>query len=74
MVVNDESNTYKTCGYCGIINDKPGGSKAFKCKQEKCQQKSICNDRDIHTARYILLLYLTHSNIEVRVCYLEPAE
>ena len=59
----DESYTSKTCGYCGIINDKLGGSKVFKCKQETCQQKSIRSDRDIHTARNILLRYLTYNNI-----------
>ena len=33
----DESYTYKTCRYCGIINDKLGGSKLFKCKLENYQ-------------------------------------
>ena len=32
----DESYTSKTCGYCGTINDKLGGSNVFKCKQETC--------------------------------------
>ena len=33
----DESYTCKTCGYCGLINDKLGGSIVVKCKQENCQ-------------------------------------
>ena len=33
----DELYICKTCGYCGVINDKHGGSKVFKCKPENCQ-------------------------------------
>ena len=72
VIEYDESYTCKTCGYCGVINDKIDGSKVFKCKQENCQQKSIGSDRDIHASRHILLRYLTHNNIVFRVCYLEP--
>ena len=36
MIEYDESYTYKTCGYCDIINDILDGSKVFKCKQENC--------------------------------------
>ena len=74
MIECDESYTCKTYGYCGVINDKLGGSKVFKCKQEHCQQKLIGSDRNIHTARNILLHYLTRNNIMIRVCYLEPAD
>ena len=34
----DVSYTYKTCGYCGVINEELSGSTLFKCKQENCQQ------------------------------------
>ena len=50
----NELYTCKTCGYCGVINDKLGGSIVFKCKQENCQQMSIGSDRDIHASRNIL--------------------
>ena len=70
----DESYTRKTCGYCGIIDDKPGGSKTFKCKQENCQKKLINSDRDIHAARKFLLCYSTRNNIVIRDCYLEPID
>ena len=70
----DKSYTYKIGGYCDVIKDKLGGSKVFKYKQQNCQQKSIGSDRDIHTARNFLLRYLTHNNIVVRVCYLEPTD
>ena len=62
----DESYTCKTCGYCGVINDKLGGSKVFNYKQEDCQQKSIGSDRDIHAVRNILLRYLTRNDIVIR--------
>ena len=70
----DESNTCKTCGLCGVINDKLGGNKVFKCKQENYQQKSISSGRDIHATRNILLRYLTCNNIVIQDCYLEPAD
>ena len=74
MIECDEWYNCKTCGYCGVINDKLGGSKVFKCKQENCQQNLIGSDHDIHTARNILLCYLTCNNIVIRVCYLEPTD
>ena len=37
----DESYTCKTCGYCGVINDKFCSSKVFKYKQENGQQQFI---------------------------------
>ena len=74
MIECDESYTCKTCGYCGVIHDQLGDSKVLKCKQENCQQKSIGSDRNIHSARDILLCYLTCNNIAIRVCYLEPAD
>ena len=46
----DESYTCKTCGYCGVIYDKLGGSKVYKCKLENCQQKLIGSDRVIRAA------------------------
>ena len=62
----DESYTCKTCGYCGVNNDKLGGSKAVRCKQENCQQKYISSDRNIHATRSILLRYLTRNNVVIR--------
>ena len=59
----DESYTSKTCGYCGVVNDKLGGNKLFKCKASNCQNKFLSSDRDIHAARNILLRYLTRNNI-----------
>jgi putative transposase len=50
----DEPYTSKTCGCCGEINTKLGGSKTFKCK--KCGYMA---DRDINGARNILLRYLS---------------
>jgi len=50
VLVVDESYTSKTCGGCGLINDKLGSSKMFRCK--------VCNftcDRDINGARNILI-------------------
>ena len=41
LIECEESFTCKTCGYCGVINDKLGCSKVFKCKQENCQPKLI---------------------------------
>ena len=50
------SNLYrsKTCGFCGYIHKKLGGSKVFCCPQCKTNL-----DRDINGARNILLRYLT---------------
>ena len=74
MIECDESYTSKTCGYCGVINDKLGSSKEFKCKANTCPQKHLSSDRDIHAARSILLRYLTRNNIKRSwVCYLVPA-
>ena len=51
--------TSKTCGCCGHIHRKLGGSKVFRCPS--CAAEL---DRDINSARNILLRYLTllHSN------------
>lgn len=49
-----EPYTSKTCGNCGVVNVKLGGSKVFKCNP--CGYKV---DRDINGARNILIRYLT---------------
>jgi putative transposase len=49
----DESFTSKTCGNCGLCNDKLGGSKLFHCKS--CNFRA---DRDANGARNILIKYL----------------
>lgn len=48
-IVN-ESYTSKTCTRCGVINDRLGGSKVFRCRS--C---GLCIDRDINGARNILI-------------------
>jgi putative transposase len=54
VVICTEEYTSKTCGFCGYIHKKLGGSKEFCCPQ--CKTKL---DRDINGARNILLRYLT---------------
>lgn len=54
VVECDEPYTSKTCGCCGEINSKLGGSKTFHCK--KCNYVA---DRDINGARNIMLRYLS---------------
>ncbi|CAG8768034.1 12453_t:CDS:2 [Dentiscutata erythropus] len=49
-----EEYTSKTCGNCGSINKKLGGSKIFRC--ESC---SLEIDRDMNGARNILLKRIT---------------
>ena len=66
MIECNVSYTCKTCGYCGVINDKLGDRKVFKCKQENPQKQFIGIDRDIHAPRKILLRYLTRNNIMIR--------
>ena len=46
----DESYTSKTCGQCGILNDKLGGAKTFRCPH--CGHEE---DRDMGAARKIIL-------------------
>lgn len=54
IVECDEAYTSKTCGSCGFIHNKLGGSKTFKCPS--CGYRA---DRDISAARNILIRYLT---------------
>jgi len=54
VVIVSEAYTSKTCGRCGVINDKLGGNKVFTCPS--C---GLVCDRDKHAARNILLRYLT---------------
>ena len=54
VVVCDEAYTSKTCGQCGEINHKLGGSKVFRCRP--CGYTA---SRDVSAARNILLRYLT---------------
>ena len=53
-IVN-EAYTSKTCGRCGVINEKLGGNEIFKCINLNC---GLVADRDIHAARNILLRYM----------------
>ena len=55
-----EDYTSKTCGRCGHIHQRLGGSKVFRCP--------ACGfelDRDLNGARNILLRYLTESGVSV---------
>lgn len=54
VIVCKEDYTSKTCGWCGIINKKLGGSDIFDCKF--C---GLVIDRDMHAARNILIKWLT---------------
>lgn len=55
VVVVDEAYTSKTCTSCGVINEKLGGSKVFKCKHCK-----MVLDRDYNGARNIFLKNMSH--------------
>lgn len=58
IILCDEAYTSKTCGSCGHIHDKLGGSKVFHCP--RC---NYTTDRDVNGARNILLRYMTlHQN------------
>ena len=50
--------TSKTCGKCGHLNNKLGGSRTFNCRACKHTE-----DRDVHAARNILLRYLLEQGI-----------
>ena len=54
VIVCDEAYTSKTCGHCGRLHEKLGGSKTFRCPH--C---GVTMDRDMNGARNILLRYLT---------------
>jgi putative transposase len=54
VVITEEPYTSKTCGACGWINAKLGGSKVFRCL--RCGAEF---DRDANGARNILLRHLT---------------
>ncbi len=59
MILMNEAYTSKTCGRCGAINDKLGGSKTFKCKD--CHLEI---DRDLHAARNLCLKTMTGSMVQ----------
>ena len=54
VIICTEEYTSKTCGRCGHVHQKLGGSKVFRCPN--CTAEL---DRDINGARNILLRYLT---------------
>lgn len=62
IVEVDEAYTSKTCGHCGVLNQKLGSSKTFNCNH--CGNIS---DRDLHAARNILLRYLTREGIYIPI-------
>ena len=57
----DESYTSKTCGVCGKINNKLGGSKTFHCG--KC---NLTIDQDMHAARNILIKNMGFCDIALK--------
>lgn len=69
VVVCGEAYTSKTCGRCGWIHDKLGGSKLFKCGQ--C---GLEVDRDANGARNILLKNASRFGLRVEAALgLTPA-
>ena len=56
IVVCDEPYTSMTCGACGVLNDKLGGAKVFRCPNASCR---CILDRDANGARNIMLRYLS---------------
>lgn len=52
----DEAYTSKTCGACGHLHHKLGGSKRFRCPRADCGYEA---DRDVSAARNILIRFLT---------------
>lgn len=54
VLLVSEAYTSKTCGRCGNIHERLGGSKKFKCP--KCGMEC---DRDLHAARNVLLRFLS---------------
>ena len=54
VIICDEAYTSKTCGRCGKLHERLGGSKIFHCPH--CR---VTMNRDINGARNILLRYLT---------------
>ena len=57
VVIVDEAYTSKTCGSCGCLNERLGGSKHFHCPH--CH---FHTDRDVNGARNILIRFLTLLN------------
>ena len=58
VVVVDEAYTSKTCGRCGWIHARLGGSKTFRCSE--------CGwvvDRDVNGARNSVLRALARSHV-----------
>ena len=51
-----EEYTSKTCGKCGTLHQKLGGSKVFKCPNPECDMDT---DRDWNGARNVLLKCMT---------------
>lgn len=54
VILCKEHYTTKTCGKCGVLNQKIGSKKIFQC--EHC---GLVMDRDIHAARNILIRALS---------------
>lgn len=61
LIIGSEHYTSKTCGKCGWIHWKLGGSKVFQCKM--CH---VTIDRDINAARNIMLRAMRGSAISFK--------
>lgn len=58
VVETTEEYTSKTCGACGIVHEKLGGNKTFRCP--RCAYEA---DRDANGARNILIRHLTRAGL-----------
>jgi putative transposase len=54
----EESYTTKTCGCCGKINTKVGGSSTFNCEKSGYKE-----DRDVNGARNIWIKTMTEHGV-----------
>ncbi len=61
VIICTEEYTSKTCGYCGRVRGKLGGTKVFHCGDRSCPFQGV--DRDLNGARNILIKYLTECGL-----------
>lgn len=62
IILCTEEYTSKTCRFCSNVYRKLGGSKVFRCPECKTEL-----DRDINSARNILLRYLTKKKSQLKL-------
>ncbi len=61
VIICTEEYTSKTCGHCGRVRGKLGGTKVFHCADASCPFQGV--DRDLNGARNILIKYLTECGL-----------